>query len=191
MVSRRRMALSGGIKIKPVSHHYMVYAYRSPMHLTVVVADESSGIFGNGASGLLGLGRRAGNDSFIETVFRNHRAWQNFTIGLELNNPNDVDPSGAVKSAGAMDVRGTDTQYNGQITFNPIVVASTDDIPSNYPSAWSLKLDSWSATADGWTVGRNTGGVAVVETSITDIRFPYEEAEAFCASWFLPFWPFY
>ncbi|CCA73636.1 hypothetical protein PIIN_07589 [Serendipita indica DSM 11827] len=145
----------------------------------LVVADESNGIFGNGASGLLGLGRRAGNDSFIETVFRNYRGWQNFTIGLQLNNPNEVDPNGTVKSAGVMDFRATDTQYNDQITYNPVVVASNDDIPSNYPNAWSLKLDSWSATADGWTVGRNTGGVAVVETSITDIRFPYEEAEAF------------
>lgn len=143
--------------------------------IIVIVANDSMNFFGNGAAGLIGLGRSSGGSSFIDTVFNYNRGWNNLTIGIALN------PKGATE-AGEMDLTKTDPSlYTGQLKFNPIVPAATD-VPTNYPADWSLHLDSWTVDTGNVKTEYTTGGIAIVEPYFPEIRFPQDQALLFCTS---------
>jgi hypothetical protein len=141
------------------------------------MAENSTGVFGNGAAGLLGLGRSSGKDSFFNAVFSEHAAWQNVTLSIALNNPNSSENPG---NAGQIDLRETDPDlYEGEIKYQS-VIASAGDVPTNYPADWSLHLDSWVVDTGGVRTEHTTGGVAIVEPYFPEIRFPQDQALLFC-----------
>ena len=143
--------------------------------MTVIVANQSSGFFANGASGFVGLGRSGGDASIVSTVFRTHTAWDNLTIGLALG----TQVAGAA-AAGVIDLRATDSSYySGDVKYAPVLPAATD-VPANYPADWSLHLDSWTVDTGGVRTEHTTGGVAIVEPYFPEIRFPQDQALLFC-----------
>ncbi|PVG01820.1 acid protease [Serendipita vermifera] len=143
---------------------------------TILMAENATGVFGNGAAGLLGLGRSSGKDSFFSAVFSEHQAWQNVTLSIALNNPNSSENPG---NAGQIDLRETDPDlYEGNIVYQS-VVASAGDVPVNYPADWSLHLDSWIVDTGGVRTEHTTGGVAIVEPYFPEIRFPQDQALLF------------
>ena len=152
------------ISVRHMCAHYII----------VLVANNSINFFGNGAAGLIGLGRSS-NASFIDTVFNNHPSFNNLTIGIALN------PKGST-AAGVIDLTGTDPSlYKGQLKFNPVVAAATD-VPTNYPADWSLNLDSWTVDTGSVRTEHTNGGIAIVEPYFPEIRFPQDQATLFCTS---------
>ncbi|KAG8832744.1 hypothetical protein FRC17_000754 [Serendipita sp. 399] len=153
-----------------------------------LVANDSQNFFANGAAGLLGLGRSSAQDSFIDTVFRDHQGWKSLAIGLALDAAPKEDPSAPTappKPAGVITMRQTDSSlYEGSIKYSPVLLANASEVqqagtPVNYPSDWSLKLDSWTVQAGRTRTQYTLGGVAVVEPYFPEIRMPQDQAMLF------------
>lgn len=137
------------------------------------MAEDTRHLFANGAAGLLGLGRSAGNMSFIDAIFREHRGWNALPIGLALDPTNSA-------NAGSMDLHQIDPRmYQGDL-HTVAAVNRSQDIPINMPADWALTLDSWAVDVGGIRTEFNTGGVAIIEPYFPEIRLPQELAMKFC-----------
>lgn len=137
------------------------------------MAEDTRNLFANGAAGLLGLGRTAGNMSFVAAIFREHKGWASLPIGLALD-PTDSN------NAGYMDLHQIDTSfYDGDLHQVPVTAAGSD-LPVNMPSDWSLTLDSWSVDIGDSRFEHTSGGVAIIEPYFPEIRLPQDQAVLFC-----------
>ena len=142
------------------------------------MVQNTTGIFGNGASGFLGLGRSSGSASYISGMLQG-RGWKNTTLGLALNTFNGSSSSG--QSAGSLTVQELDpNQYTGQVHWQPL--AQVTDVPANTPADWALKFDSNKLTFGSQSASSSSGGQAIIDPYFSEIRIPSSDATDFCSS---------
>jgi hypothetical protein len=148
--------------------------------VAVVVVQNSQGVFGNGSSGFLGLGRSAGNGSYFSGIL-NSRGWSDVLFGLSLNNYVASSANATTtQSAGSFNVRELNTDlFTGQIYWQSI--AQISDVPANMPADWAIKFDSYRIMFDSKATS-SSGGVAIIEPYFPEVRIPGSEARDFCSS---------
>jgi hypothetical protein len=140
------------------------------------MAQNTQGVFGNGTSGFLGLGRSAGNDSYLSGMLRS-RGWNKVMLGLALNPYNST---ANVQPAGSLTVKELNQDlFKGGVSWQP--VARVADVPSNMPTDWALKFDSYQISFGSQTTF-SLGGVAVIDPYFPELRIPSAEATDFCSS---------
>ena len=152
-----------------------------PLPRTVILVESAEGVFSKGSSGLLGLGRSSGNDSYTTGILQS-RGWSKVLLGLALNPYNSTADTTAAKSAGSFTVRELNRNlFNGSVSWQPI--AKVTDVPSNVPTDWALIFDSYQISS-GYQSTVSTGGVAIIEPYFPELRIPSGEAMDFCSSIF-------
>ncbi len=146
------------------------------------MVQNTTGILGEGASGVIGLGRSTGNTSLMSGII-NSKGWKNLTFGFAFNTfSTSVDGTNttAPQSAGSFTVREVNSaQFSGQLSWQPL--ARVDGVPKNMPSDWAVKFDSYKVQFGSQST-TTSGGVAIVEPYFQELRIPRDEASEFCSS---------
>jgi len=138
--------------------------------------ENTNGVLVEGASGLVGLGRSTGNDSFISGVL-NTRGWTNLTFGFAFNAFNAY--GSTTQSAGSFNVREVNpSMFAGELSWQPL--ARISGVPKNIPTDWAISFDSYKITSGSQST-TNSGGVAVIDPYFQELRIPRNEAMEFCA----------
>jgi hypothetical protein len=145
------------------------------------MVESAEGVFGNGSSGFLGLGRSSGNDSYATGILQS-RGWSNVLFGLALNAYNSTTDAITAQSqtAGSFTVRELNRDmFDGEVSWQPI--AKVAGVPNNVPTDWALKFDSYQISSGSQNT-RSSGGVAIIEPYFPELRIPSSEAMDFCSS---------
>lgn len=145
------------------------------------MAQSTEGVFGNGSSGILGLGRSSGNDSYTTSILHT-RGWSKVLFGLALNSYNPAADTTTGKSAGSFTVQELNQNlYDGEVSWQPI--ANVTGVPNNVPTDWALKFDSYDISSGSQST-HSSGGVAIIDPYFPELRIPSSEAMDFCSSIF-------
>ena len=138
--------------------------------------ERTNGILAGGVSGLVGLGRSTGNDSYISGVL-NTRGWTNLTFAFAFNAFNAYN---ATQSAGSFTVREVNpSMFTGELFWQPL--ARISGVPPNIPTDWAISFDSFKITSGSQST-TNSGGVAIIDPYFQELRIPRNEAMEFCSS---------
>lgn len=154
----------------------------TPFREIVLVVQNTSGILGEGVSGIVGLGRSTGNQSLMSGII-NSKGWKNLTFGFAFNTYNSSagnTNTTTQQSAGSFTVREVNSaQFSGQLSWQPI--ARVAGVPKTMPTDWAINFSSYKIQFGNQST-TNSGGVAIVEPYFQELRIPRDEAVDFCSS---------
>jgi hypothetical protein len=136
------------------------------------------GIFGNGASGLIGLGRSTGNTSYVSEILR-AKGWKSVVFGFALNGYNGSSDTPIIaQSAGSFTVRELNpAMFTGEVYWQPLAQAT--DVPKSTPTDWAINFDSYQISLGSQVHIYGSGGVAIIEPYFQEIRLPTNEATGY------------
>lgn len=139
---------------------------------------STDGVLEDGVSGLIGLGRSTGNDSYISGIINSQAGWDDLMFGFAFNAFNAK--ATAAQSAGSFTVWDLNTAlFIGNISWQPLV--RTAGVPKNMPVDWAINFDSYKIKL-GFRSITNSGGVAIIDPYFQELRIPQNEAMDFCSS---------
>lgn len=139
---------------------------------------STDGVLEDGVSGLVGLGRSTGNDSYISGIINSQAGWEDLLFGFAFNafNANAT----AAQSAGSFTVWELNPAlFAGKISWQPLV--RTTGVPKNMPADWAINFDSYKVKFGSQSI-TNSGGVAIIDPYFQELRIPQNEAMDFCSS---------
>ncbi|KAH8120729.1 acid protease [Phellopilus nigrolimitatus] len=167
---------------------------------TIIVANDTSSLFSEVTSGLIGLGTNANGETgdFSDTVFggwlTRNPTHDNFTLGMNLQPPtftsDDDEGNGGLLHWVVPD----SSAYEGPITWNiantssaAVGTSSTDGVSGTTlnsglelpESDWTIELDGWAASISGASVASSNKSQALIEPFFPDIYFPVSQANIF------------
>ena len=165
-----------------------------------VLVANSSNLFSDVTSGLLGLGTNANGKSgdFYDTLFggwlTRNPTRNNFTFGMALQPP-DFTSDGDLGNGGTLHwVVPDPSAYIGEVVWNNASVALTApdepaesdtsaDVTPELPEAdWRIAIDEWSVTGGGSALSRElSSSFAIIEPFYPNIYFPESEAAILCS----------
>lgn len=146
------------------------------------MVQNTTGILGEGVSGIVGFGRSSGNQSLLSGII-NGKGVKNCTFGFAFNTYNSSagnTNTTAQQSAGSFTVRELNSaQFSGQLSWQPL--ARVANAPKNTPADWAINFNSYKIQFGNQSI-TNSGGVAIVEPYFQELRIPQDEAQDFCSS---------
>lgn len=174
--------------------------------ISVVIAGEQQNgtVFGNGASGLVGLGTnrlpvQSGSgytptfsDSIFSRWLNNHTDQDSFRFGMDIlppvvtptNASSPTSASPASSSAGTLHWLAPDmARYDqGALTYKTVQSNASLVYSSGSQPDWLVPLDGWTVASAGESFASADEMMVSVDPYYTDIYFPAREAQLFSRS---------